>query len=218
MERVRVLIADDHPLIREGLRRVLELDSHIEIVGEVGDGQGAINLARSLHPDVILMDLKMPGTSGVEASRVIRREIPEIKIIILTVAEDEEMLEVIKTGASGYLLKDVEPAELLKSIYDVLEGKPAFHPVVTGRLLGEYNRLSSTTGSANEEGISALTEREKEVLSLIATGESNRGIARKLFISEKTVKNHITSIFRKIKVTDRTQAAIYTIKNHVVEL
>lgn len=218
MERVRVLIADDHPLIREGLRRVLELDSHIEIVGEVGDGQGAINLARSLHPDVILMDLKMPGTSGVEASRVIRREIPEIKIIILTVAEDEEMLEVIKTGASGYLLKDVEPAELLKSIYDVLEGKPAFHPVVTGRLLGEYNRLSSTTGSANEEGISALTEREKEVLSLIATGESNRGIARKLFISEKTVKNHITSIFRKIKVTDRTQAAIYAIKNHVVEL
>lgn len=215
MEKIRVLIADDHPLIREGLRRVLELDPHIEICDEVGDGQGAINLARSLHPDVILMDLKMPGTSGLEASRVLRREMPDIKIIILTVAEDEEMLEVIKAGASGYLLKDVEPAELLKSIYDVVDGKPAFHPVVTGKLLGEYNRLSS---HENEQGICNLTEREKEVLSLIAKGESNRGIARKLFISEKTVKNHITSIFRKIKVTDRTQAAIYAIKNHMVEI
>ena len=216
MKRIRVLIADDHPLIREGLRCVLELDENIEIVGEVGDGQGAINLARSLHPDIILMDLKMPGTSGVEASRVIRREMPEIKIIILTVAEDEEMLEVIKTGASGYLLKDVEPTELLKSIYDVLEGKPAFHPVVAGRLLGEFNRLSAA--SKSDEGINALTAREKEVLSLIATGKTNRSIARKLFISEKTVKNHITSIFRKIKVTDRTQAAIYAIKNNMVEL
>ncbi|CEO88385.1 response regulator [Syntrophaceticus schinkii] len=216
MEKIRVVIADDHPLIREGLRRVLELDENIEIAGEVGDGQGAINLARSLRPDIILMDLKMPGTSGKEASRVIRREMPDIKIIILTVAEDEEMLEVIKAGASGYLLKDVEPAELMKSIYDVLEGRPAFHPVVTGRLLGEYNRLSTAT--AKEEGISALTEREKEVLSLIAMGEPNRGIARILFISEKTVKNHITSIFRKIKVTDRTQAAIYAIKNNLVEL
>lgn len=156
MEKIRVVIADDHPLIREGLRRVLELDENIEIAGEVGDGQGAINLARSLRPDIILMDLKMPGTSGKEASRVIRREMPDIKIIILTVAEDEEMLEVIKAGASGYLLKDVEPAELMKSIYDVLEGRPAFHPVVTGRLLGEYNRLSTAT--AKEEGISALTE------------------------------------------------------------
>lgn len=126
MEKIRVVIADDHPLIREGLRRVLELDENIEIAGEVGDGQGAINLARSLRPDIILMDLKMPGTSGKEASRVIRREMPDIKIIILTVAEDEEMLEVIKAGASGYLLKDVEPAELMKSIYDVLEGRPAF--------------------------------------------------------------------------------------------
>jgi len=214
MEKIRVIIADDDPLNRDGFRRALGLDSHIEVVGEVGDGQGAINLARSLRPHVILMDLRMPGISGVEASRVIRREMPEIKIVVLTLAEDEEMLEVIKAGASGYLLKDVEPPELLKAIYGVLEGRPAFHPVVTGRLLGEYNR----TSPSDEDGIGALTEREKDVLSLIANGESNRGIARKLFISEKTVKNHITSIFRKIKVSDRTQAAIYAIKNHMVEL
>lgn len=216
MEKIRVLIADDHPLIREGLRHVLELDPHIEIVGEVGDGQGAINLARSMHPDVILMDLKMPGTSGVEASRVIRKEMPGIRIIILTVAEDDEMLEVIKAGACGYLLKDMEPAELLKAIYSVMEGVPAFHPVVTGKLLNEYHRLSAP--ARKEEGLDALTEREKEVLALIACGESNRNIARRLFISEKTVKNHITSIFRKLKVEDRTQAAIYAIKKRMVEI
>lgn len=216
MEEIRILIADDHPLIREGLRHVLELDPRLKVVGEVGDGQGAINLARALQPDVILMDLKMPGTDGIVASRVIANEFPKIRIIILTVAEDESMLDVIRSGACGYLLKDVEPAELIKAIYNVMDGKPALHPVVTGKLLGEYSRLSSPVSRG--EGIQALTEREKEVLMLIARGESNRNIARKLFISEKTVKNHITSIFRKLKVEDRTQAAIYAIKNRMVEL
>ena len=189
------------------MRRVLELDKRLEIVGEVGDGQGAINLARSMHPDVILMDLKMPGTGGVEASRVIRKEMPEIRIIILTVAEDEEMLEAIKAGASGYLLKDVEPDELIKAIYSVMDGMPAFHPVVTGRLLGKYHHLSTP---ANKEDW--CLQRGKRGANLIACGESNRGIANKLFISEKTVKNHVTSILRKLKVEDRTQAAIYAIK------
>ncbi|AFV10780.1 transcriptional regulatory protein DegU [Thermacetogenium phaeum DSM 12270] len=217
MGKIKVLIADDHPLIREGLRHVLELDPQIEIVGEVGDGQGAINLARSMRPDVILMDLKMPGTSGVEACRVISTEMPEIRIIILTVSEDDEMLEVIKTGACGYLLKDVEPAELIKAIRSVMEGVPAFHPVVTGRLLSEYQRLSAAPAD-EEDGIAALTAREKEVLALIARGESNRNIARRLFISEKTVKNHVTSIFRKLRVEDRTQAAIYAIKRNMVKI
>lgn len=216
MDEIRILIADDHPLIREGLRRIMELDPQMRVVGEVGDGQGAINQARNLKPDVILMDLKMPGTSGIEASRVIRREFPEIRIIILTVAEDDDMLEVIRAGASGYLLKDVEPAELLKAIHTVFEGRPAFHPVVTSRLLGEYNRLSAPGRSEDE--INKLTEREKEVLGLIARGESNKNIAQKLFISEKTVKNHITSIFRKLKVDDRTQAAILAIKRRLVEV
>lgn len=216
MDEVRILIADDHPLVREGLRRILELDPQLKVVGEVGDGQGAINQVRHLTPDVILMDLKMPGTNGIEASRVIRREFPEIRIIILTVAEDDDMLEVILAGASGYLLKDVEPNELLKAIHTVFEGMPAFHPLVTSRLLGEYNRLSLPV--RKEDEISLLTEREKEVLGLIAQGESNKSIAHKLFISEKTVKNHITSIFRKLKVEDRTQAAILAIKRRMVEV
>jgi DNA-binding NarL/FixJ family response regulator len=216
LDGIRILIADDHPLVREGLRRILELDPQMKVVGEVGDGQGAINKARILNPDVILMDLKMPGTDGIEASRVIRREFPEIRIIILTIADDDDMLEVIRAGASGYLLKDVEPGELIKAIRTVFEGRPAFHPVVTSRLLGEYNRLSMPPRKDDE--ISMLTEREKEVLGLIAQGESNKNIAHKLFISEKTVKNHITSIFRKLKVEDRTQAAIFAIKRHMVEV
>ncbi len=216
MDGIRILIADDHPLIREGLRRILEMDPQIKVVGEVGDGQGAINKTRILDPDVVLMDLKMPGTDGIEASRVIRREFPEIRIIILTVADDDDMLEVIRAGASGYLLKDVEPGELLKAIHTVYEGRPAFHPIVTSRLLGEYNRLSMPVRKDDE--ISMLTEREKEVLGLIAQGESNKNIAHKLFISEKTVKNHITSIFRKLKVEDRTQAAIFAIKKRMVEI
>jgi DNA-binding NarL/FixJ family response regulator len=216
LDGIRILIADDHPLIREGLRRILEMDPQIKVVGEVGDGQGAINKTRILDPNVILMDLKMPGTDGVEASRVIRREFPEIRIIILTVADDDDMLEVIRAGASGYLLKDVEPDELLKAIHTVYEGRPAFHPIVTSRLLGEYNRLSMPVRKDDE--ISMLTEREKEVLGLIAQGESNKNIAHKLFISEKTVKNHITSIFRKLKVDGRTQAAIFAIKKRMVEV
>lgn len=216
MDGIRVLIADDHPLIREGLRHVLEMDPQIKVVGEAGDGQGAINKARILNPDVVLMDLKMPGTDGVESSRVIRREFPEIKIIILTVADDDDMLEVIRAGAGGYLLKDVEPGELLKAIHTVYEGRPAFHPIVASRLLGEYNRLSMPVRRDDE--ISLLTEREREVLALIAQGESNKNIAHKLFISEKTVKNHITSIFRKLKVEDRTQAAIFAIKKRMVEV
>jgi DNA-binding NarL/FixJ family response regulator len=194
----------------------MELDPQMKVVGEVGDGQGAINKTRILNPDVILMDLKMPGTDGIEASRVIRREFPEIRVIILTVADDDDMLEVIRAGASGYLLKDVEPGELLKAIHTVYEGRPAFHPIVTSRLLGEYNRLSMPVRKDDE--ISMLTEREKEVLCLIAQGESNKNIAHKLFISEKTVKNHITSIFRKLKVEDRTQAAIFAIKRRLVEV
>jgi len=216
LDEIRILIADDHPLIREGLRRILDLDPQLQVVSEAGDGQGAINQARQLMPDVILMDLKMPGTDGIEASRVIRREFPEIRIIILTVAEDDDVLEVIRAGASGYLLKDVEPDELLKAIHTVFEGRPAFHPMVTSRLLGEYNRLSMPVRKDDEIGL--LTEREKEVLGLIAQGESNKNIAHKLFISEKTVKNHITSIFRKLKVEDRTQAAIFAIKKRMVEI
>ena len=137
---------------------MLELDSHIEIAGEAGDGQGAINLARKLHPDVILMDLKMHGTSGLEASRVIHKEMPDVKIIVLTIAADDEMLEVIRTGVSGYLLKDVKPAELLQAIYDVLEGKSAFHPLSRKNCLVN---ITDSTRPLQKKGLSLLQKGKK---------------------------------------------------------
>jgi DNA-binding NarL/FixJ family response regulator len=209
---IRILIADDHPLIREGLRHVLEGNSNMKVVGDAGDGQGAINLARSLVPDVVLLDLKMPGTDGIQASRVISHEFPDTKIIILVLADEVELLHGTHTGACGYLQKDMEPEGLIQTINEVVSGQNG--GLFADRLLPNDEQLAMP----RHEGMDALTSREKEVLTLIAQGESNRKIASKLFISEKTVKNHVTSIFRKIKVGDRTQAAIFAIKKHLVNL
>jgi len=216
VDEIRVVIADDHPLVRQGLRKVLELEPRIRVLDEAGDGQGAINIARRLQPDVVLMDLNMPGINGIEASRVIKRETPGVKIIALTVYDDQDVSQVIRAGVSGYVLKDVEPQELINAIVGVCEGKSVIHPMIASRLIGEFNRLSEAI--AHPTGIEKLTAREREVLQLIARGNSNREIAMALFISEKTVKNHITSIFRKLNIEDRTQAAILAIKHKLVDL
>jgi DNA-binding NarL/FixJ family response regulator len=214
LSEIRVCIADDHALVRQGLARVLELEPRIRVVGEAGDGQGAVNLAHKLRPDVILMDINMPGTNGIEASRLINRDLPNIRIIALTVYDDDRVFEVIRAGVSAYILKDVEAEDLIRAIIDVHEGSSIIHPRVTGKLLGEFARLSNSEGDGGH--ISRLTQREKEILGLIAKGEANREIAQNLYISEKTVKNHITSILRKLHVHDRTQAAIYAIKYKLV--
>lgn len=216
MGEIRVLIVDDHPLVRQGLRKVLELEPRLTVVDEAGDGQGAINMARLLEPDVILMDLNMPGMNGIEASRVIKRENPDIKIIALTVCDEQDVAQVIRAGISGYVLKDVEPGELIEAIISASEGKSVIHPTIASKLIGEFNRLSEAI--AHPTGLERLTPREREVLQLIARGYPNREIARALYISEKTAKNHITSIFRKLNIQDRTQAAILAIKHKLVEL
>ncbi|NPV27303.1 MAG: response regulator transcription factor [Firmicutes bacterium] len=216
MKPIRVLIVDDHALVRQGLRKVLELEPGIRVVGEVGDGEAAIAQARRLQPDIVLMDLNMPGTNGVEATRVIKKELPRTKVIALTVDEDDQIFEAIRAGVAAYILKDVEADELIKAIVNVHEGKSVVHPKVTAKLMGEFNRLSAV--AADETAVNRLTEREREVLVCLARGASNLDIARMLFISEKTVKNHITSILRKLNVKDRTQAAIYAIKYKLVDL
>lgn len=216
MEQIAVLLADDHALVRQGLRKVLELEPGIKVVGEAGDGATAIAQARRLQPDVILMDLNMPGTNGVDATRIIRKEVPRARVIVLTIDEDDQIFEAIRAGVSAYILKDVEADELVRAIIDVYEGKSVVHPRVTAKLIGEFNRLSSV--SSDETAASRLTDRERDVLVCLAKGASNQDIADKLFISEKTVKNHITSILRKLHVKDRTQAAIYAIKYKLVEL
>lgn len=210
-EKVRVLVADDHALVREGLIKLLELDPKIEIITEVGDGQGAINVARKEKPDVILMDVNMPGTDGIVATRVIKRELPATKVIALTIYEDEEVVEMVKAGVSAYVLKDVAGSELIDTIYRVLEGEVVIHPRVASRLVRELTRPEKKKDEVR------LTRREIDVLDLLVKGNTNKEMADAMFISEKTVKNHLTSIFRKLNVKDRTQAAIFALKNHIVE-
>ncbi|MDA8227317.1 MAG: response regulator transcription factor [Desulfitobacterium hafniense] len=208
---IRVVIADDHPLLREGLRRILEFEQDIDVVTEVGDGQGAINIARSKNFDILLMDLNMPGVNGLEACRVIRREKPNIGILVLTVDDsDEKVFQVLQLGVAGYLLKDVDPRTLVESIRKVFSGQPILSPTVTGKLLGQLahpNIPKETYG---------LSDRELEILTHIVRGSSNREIGKSLYISEKTVKNHLSSIFRKLEVDDRTQAALKAVKLKLV--
>jgi DNA-binding NarL/FixJ family response regulator len=174
-------------------------------------------MARRLQPDIILMDINMPGTNGVEATRVIKREFPQIGIIALTIHEDEEyVLELVRAGVSGYVLKDIVPSKLVETIRTVAAGDSVIDPSITRMLFTELNRLTRRR-QAKEEW-ETLTEREMDILKLMTQGQSNKEIAVELSISEKTVKNHITSIFRKLQVEDRTQAVLFAIKHHLVEI
>ena len=214
---IKVVIADDHALLREGLAKILSLESNFLIVGEANCGDEAIALTRTLKPDVVLMDINMPGLNGIEATKIIKEEMPQVEIIALTIHEDEEYIfELVRAGVSGYILKDIQPEQLIKAIKDVAEGKTAIQPNITAKLLGEFNRLSDR--KTNMFSCDQLTARELEVIKLIAQGMPNKEIASTLYISEKTVKNHITNIFRKLNVEDRTQAALFAVKNKIVEL
>lgn len=210
MDKVKVIIADDHALVREGLRRLLELDPNIDVLTEVGDGQGAINMVRKLRPDVVLMDVNMPGTNGIVATKVIKREMPSIRVVALTIYEDEEVIEMVRAGVSAYVLKDVAGSELIDTIYRVMNGEVVIHPRVASRLVRELTRVDRKKDTVR------LTKRERDVLTCLVKGNSNKEMADAMFISEKTVKNHLTSIFRKLGVKDRTQAAVYALKNHIV--
>ncbi len=210
---IRVVLADDHPLLREGLRRILEFEEGIEVIAEVGDGQGAINIARTMEFDVLLMDLNMPVVNGLEACRVIRREQSNIGILVLTVDDsDERIFRVLELGVAGYLLKDVNPKTLVDSIRKVHAGEPILSPAITGKLLGQ---LTNPNPAKAEYG---LSERELEILTYVVRGSSNRNIGKGLYISEKTVKNHLSNIFRKLDVEDRTQAALKAVKLNLVNL
>lgn len=206
---IRLLLVDDHAVVRQGLRMFLSLDSDFEIVGEAADGKAALKLARELQPDVVLMDLLMPGMDGIEATGILRREMPDIEVIALTsVLEDSSVVGAIRAGAIGYLLKDTEANELIRSIKAAAEGQVQLSPQAAARLLREVRALESPE---------ALTERETEVLRLLARGHSNKEIARDLTIGEKTVKTHVSSILGKLNVSSRTQAALYAVRIGLVE-
>lgn len=212
--KIRLLIADDHTLIREGLRKIISLQDDMEVVAEASDGQLAYQRALDVRPDIVLMDINMPNVNGIEATRKIKNDSPEIGIIALTIHDDQEYVtELVKAGVSAYLLKDIGADYLIETIRSVARGEVVFPPEITQKIYGEFQRMARY--NPFEE---PLSRRELDVLMLIARGKTNKEIGDDLYISEKTVKNHITSIFRKIQVTDRTQAALYAVKNRMVKL
>lgn len=216
MDKIRVLVVDDHPLVRSGIRKIVELEDDIEIVAEAGTSREAVEKVAVSNPDVVLMDLDLPDASGVEATRKIKEKFPAVGVVALTIHDDRDyLLEMVRAGAAGYVLKDVEPGGLVSAIRAVKQGNSYMSPSAVKKLLCEFTRLST---GREEEKVEGLTAREQEVLRLIARGQSNKEIGTALAISEKTVKNHVTSIFRKIGVDDRTEAALYAIRHGLADI
>lgn len=211
---IRVLIADDHPLIRQGIKQILELEKDMTVVAQAGNGDEAVRMAQETKPDIILMDINMPDINGIQAiSRLKELDIPS-KIIVLTIHEDREYLvKTLQLGADGYILKDADAQMLMEAIRSVYNGQSFIQPSMTKQLVNEFNKVTLQEKNKHEEN--GLTEREIEVLKLVAEGMLNKEIAKALYISEKTVKNHISNIFRKLNVSDRTQAAIYAFKHNI---
>jgi two-component system response regulator DegU len=216
-EVIRILIADDHTLFRQGLKQVLELERNFQVVAEAGSAGEAIALASSVQPDVVVLDVSMPG-GGLEACAQIRERFPQIGVVILTMHEDQEyLMRALKVGANSYLVKDVDSQNLAEAIRAAKQGRPYLHPKLAGQALLEMARGGEPKQARDRDDV-GLTEREMEVLRLVAQGASNREIAAALFISEKTTKNHLTHIFEKIGVSDRTQAALWAVRRGVVPL
>ncbi|MBF4694820.1 response regulator [Fusibacter ferrireducens] len=216
MKPIKVAIVDDHALIREGIKKLLELEESLEIVFLAGDGQETIELLEAHMPDVILLDINMPNLNGIDTLRILKDQFSEIKVIMLTIHEDAQyLIETINIGAEGYVLKDADVSSLVKAIHKVTQGELYIHPTLSGILVKEYKKKDK---SIDEMIGTNLTKREYEVIKLISQGYNNKEIATELFISEKTVKNHVSNIFKKIKVTDRTQAALYAIKHNITKI
>jgi DNA-binding NarL/FixJ family response regulator len=210
MARIRVLLADDHALFREGLAGIIAAQPDFEVVGEAGDGLEASVKAQELVPDLILMDIGMPGCDGLEATRRIKQELPAVTIVMLTVRDEEEKLfEAIKNGAQGYLLKNMRSQEILALLRGAVQGEAAITPALAGRMLEEFRRLSREAPWAPEEEDAALTRRELEVLGLVAEGATDKEIAESLCISLHTVKSHMRNILAKLHVSGRSEAARY---------
>lgn len=215
--KIRVLIVDDHAVVRQGLRMFIEMQNDMEILGEASNGNEAVEMSARLEPDVILLDLLMPGMDGVEATRRILHSNPQARVLILTsFGEDDKVFPAIRAGAQGYLLKDVQPSDLVQSIREIHQGKAQLHSDVARRLMmavsdDTINKKPNRASPPNE--LDRLTDREQEVLDLIARGCTNREIAEQMVISEKTVKTHVSNLLDKLGLEDRTRAAIWALKH-----
>ena len=221
-----IVLIDDHKLFREGVKRILDLETDLKVVAEGGDGTEATKLVKEYNPEVVLMDINMPHMNGIEATANLVKNFPETNVIILSIHDDENYVtHALKTGAQGYLLKEMDSDSLIEAIRVVSEGGSYLHPKVTSNLVQEYRRLAqenrpqaSAIGIEYNKPLHLLTKRECQIIQLMAEGNSNRAISEILVISEKTVKNHVSNILQKIKVKDRTHAVVTAIKNGWVEL
>jgi Response regulator containing a CheY-like receiver domain and an HTH DNA-binding domain len=214
MNKIRVMIADDHAMVRQGLKTILELEEDICVISQASNGEEAVNMAKREKPDIILMDINMPVINGLQAIKMLKEENINYKIIVLTLHQDREYLfKTLQLGCEGYVLKDAESAVLIEAIRNVYNDQTYIQPNMTGELVKEFNRV--TLYEQDKSIVNNLTNREVEVLKLIAEGMINKEIAKNLYISEKTVKNHISNIFKKLDVNDRTQAAIYAFKHNI---
>lgn len=209
MSAIRILLVDDQALFREGLRTLLSVQGDLEVVGEAGNGEEALRLALNLRPAIVLMDLQMPVLDGVAATRRLHESLPECRVIVLTTFDDDEyVFEGLRAGAVGYLLKDAPSAKLIEAIRAAARGESFLEPSVAAKVVAEFTRLANQTPRVAASLVEPLSEREREILRLVASGASNREIAAKLVIAEGTVKNHVTNILAKLDVKDRTQAAL----------
>jgi two-component system response regulator DegU len=217
MASIRIMLVDDHALVRQGLRQILSLEEDLIVVGEAQHGDEVLDKVRSLKPEVVLMDINLPGKNGIELTEEIKRELPEVNVLALTVDSDQHnVTRIIRAGALGYILKDIEPDSLYEAIRAVAQGDAYIQSRLLSRLLTEFRenvRDEQQRVTPEELG---LTHRELEIVGYIACGESNKGIASQLFISEKTVKNHVSSILRKMALGDRTQVAVFAYRKGLI--
>jgi DNA-binding NarL/FixJ family response regulator len=216
---IRVLVVDDHALFRRGLDMVLAHESDIDVVGEASDGAEAVDKAAALLPDIVLMDVQMPKRSGIDACTAIKDVVPSAKIVMLTVSEDEaDLYEAIKAGASGYLLKEISIEEVATGLRAVAGGQSLISPSMAAKLLNEFSTMAKRSDGRSQVPAPRLTERELEVLKLVARGLNNRAIAAQLFISENTVKNHVRNILDKLQLHSRMEAVVYAVREKLLEI
>jgi DNA-binding NarL/FixJ family response regulator len=218
-ERIRIVIADDHELFRRGLRMVLEDEEDIEVVGEAGDGEEVVDLATEAAPDVVVMDVRMPILSGIEATERIKEDLPTTKILMLTISDEEDDLyEAIKAGANGYLLKEISIDEIGNAVRSVNGGQSLISPSMASKLLNEFAAMVRKEEEKQQVPAPRLTPREMEVLEHVAKGMNNREIAKALFISENTVKNHVRNILEKLHLHSRMEAVVYAVRENLLEI